>query len=50
MANNSRETRIRIAAKKRNQKAYAKKKLKHQEAAARILSKMQSENSELIAE
>ena len=44
MTNNSREIKNREAAKMRNQKAYAKKKLKQQEAAARFLSEMQSEN------
>ena len=44
MTNNSREIRNREAAKKRNQKAYAKKKLKQQEAVARIINEMQSEN------
>ena len=44
MANNSCEVRIKIASKKRNQKAYAKKKLKQQETAARIIDEMQSEN------
>ena len=44
MTNNSRESRNREAAKKRNQKAYAKKKLKKQQAAARIIDEMQSEN------
>ena len=44
MTNNNLGIRIRLAAKKRNQKAYAKKKLKEQEAAARILSEMQSES------
>ena len=44
MVNNSREVRNKDTARKRNQKAYAKKKLRKQEAAARILSEMQSEN------
>ena len=44
MTKNSREIRNREAAKKRNQKAYAKRKLKQQKAAARILSEMQSKN------
>ena len=44
MTNNNLGTGIRLAAKKRNQKAYAKKKLKKQEAAARIIDEMHSEN------
>ena len=44
MTYNSREIRNRESEGKSNQKAYAKKKLKQQETAARILSKMQSEN------
>ena len=44
MTNNSREIRNREAAKKRNQKAYAKRKLKQQKAVARIINEMQSEN------
>ena len=44
MTNNTHGTRVRIAAKKRNQKAYAKKKLKQQEAAASIIDEMQSKN------
>ena len=44
MTNNSREIRNRESEGKSNQKAYAKKKLKQQEAAARFLSEMQSEN------
>ena len=44
MTNNNLGIRIRLAAKKRNQKAYAKKKLKKQQAAARIIDEMHSEN------
>ena len=44
MTNNNLGIRIRLAAKKRNQKAYAKKKLRKQEAAARIIDEMESEN------
>ena len=44
MTYNSHEIRIREAKKKRNQKAYAKKKIKQQDTAAKILSEMQSEN------
>ena len=44
MANNSRESRNREAARKRNKKDYEKRKLKKQQAAARIIDEMQSEN------
>ena len=44
MANNNLKTRIRIAAQKRDQKKYAKKKLRKQQAAARIIDEMHSEN------
>jgi hypothetical protein len=44
MATNSLKSRNREAAQKRNKRKYEKKKLKKQQAAARIIDEMQSEN------